>query len=266
LATKVVIFYGIEEVVDRCSLTVVRIADGPALKFLRDSCIQQWLLIPGQRSTDNGQRSPATFPCTLLSIFSPTGIYLPYSPGAELVRFVHMSISRSIYWLFQLIGWGCFAAINIFFAFLFERMADEPLRSNTIIRMTVFVLLGLLSTHIMRAVIRRFNVVRKPLDRQFAYFFFLSILFSLIPGALFALVIFYGNLLDDGEAFLANKPTLLVLHKTFFFFINIIIWNLVYFIYHFVSLSRRNEQNLWQLADLIKEIELNNYKLQQEQK
>jgi hypothetical protein len=178
-----------------------------------------------------------------------------------------MSIVKSIYWQFQLIGWGCFAAINICFAVFFEKMAEPSLRYQTLSKMTAFVSLGLLSTHLMRGLIRRLQVVQKPLDKQFAYFFFLSVIFSIIPGALLTVVIFYWELLSEAELAFADRPILLVLNGSFYFFVNIVIWNLVYFIYHFVSASRRHQQDVWRLEEMMKKmVVLDNCQYQQEQK
>ena len=176
-----------------------------------------------------------------------------------------MSISKSVYWLFQLIGWGSFAAINLFFAYFFEKMADAEMRYLALFRMATFVLLGLTSSHVMRAMIRRFNVVQKPLDRQFAYFFLLSVIFSLIPGALYTMAIFGWDLVNPGEKLLIDNPLFLVFGNSFYFFLNIVIWNLVYFIIHFVSASRLQQEQVWRLEEMMKEITTNNYAFQQEQ-
>ncbi|MET0462344.1 MAG: hypothetical protein ABW007_04295 [Chitinophagaceae bacterium] len=177
-----------------------------------------------------------------------------------------MSIGRSIYWLFQLIGWGCFAAINIFFAFFFERMADAPSRYLTISKLSVFILLGFAATHTMRAVIQRLNVVRKSLDRQFAYFFFLSIIFSVIPGTFYVMAKLYWEILGEGEVLFADRPLLLILNGSFYFFVNIVIWNLVYFICHFVSANRTQQQDAWRLEKMMKGVALDHYAFQQERK
>ncbi len=177
-----------------------------------------------------------------------------------------MSIGKSIYWLFQLIGWGSFAAINMFFAFFFERVEDAPSRNLAISRLSLFISLGFAATHMMRIVIRRLNVVRKPLDKQVAYFFFLSVIFSLIPGIVYTMAGLSRGIMSKGESFFADQPVLLVLNGSFYFFLNIVIWNLVCFITHFVSASRRQQQQVWRLEEMMKEITLNNYAFQQEQK
>ncbi|MBO9658302.1 MAG: hypothetical protein J7527_05705 [Chitinophagaceae bacterium] len=177
-----------------------------------------------------------------------------------------MSIGKSIYWLFQLIGWGSFAGINMLFAFFFEKMADAPSRNLAISKLSLFISLGFVATHVMRIVIRRLNVVQKSLDRQFACFFFLSVIFSLIPGVLYTLGGLSWDILGEGELFFADRPVLLALSGSFYFFLNIVIWNLVYFIIHFVSASRRQQQQVWQLEEMMKEMTLDNYAFQQEQK
>ncbi|MCG2614405.1 hypothetical protein LZZ85_08945 [Terrimonas sp. NA20] len=177
-----------------------------------------------------------------------------------------MSNGKSIYWLFQLIGWGSFAAINMFFAFFFERMADAPSRQLAIARLSLFILSGLAATHLMRSVIQRLNVVKKSLDKQFAYFFFLSVVFSVLPGTLYAMGCLRWEMLGEGDAAFAGRPLLLILRGSFYFFLNTVIWNLVYFVSHFVSASRRQQQDVWRLEEMMKEMTLDNYQFQPEQK
>ena len=72
-----------------------------------------------------------------------------------------MNFSVRRYWAFQLIGWGVFVLINLFFAFLFNQVGDRML-----FRLIFFVEIGIIFTHLMREAIHRMALVMKPLQQQ----------------------------------------------------------------------------------------------------
>ncbi len=57
-----------------------------------------------------------------------------------------------------------------------------------------------------------------------------------------------------------DQPLLLILSGAFYFFVNIFIWNLIYFIYHYVTKSRKQQLDTLQLEALVKELELKTIK------
>ncbi|MDP9231071.1 MAG: histidine kinase [Bacteroidota bacterium] len=171
-----------------------------------------------------------------------------------------MRIGNKRYWLFQFVGWGLFALINIFFAYSFERLNDAQARWVFFGRLGIFVLLGIFFTHLMRYVVIRSNTLQKPLEKQILQFLFITVFFALIPATFYMEACNRFNLLNDGEKKFINKPFLLILSGAFYFFINIIIWNLVYFIYHYVTKSRKQQLDTLQLEALVKELELQTIK------
>lgn len=171
-----------------------------------------------------------------------------------------MRIGNSLYWLFQVIGWGSFAAINVFFAIFFEKMGDAESRRLVLTRLGIFVLLGIVFTHLMRAVVIQLNTLQKTIEKQVAQFFFISIAFSLITATLYMQACERLGLLNDGEKNFVDRPLLLILSGAFYFFINIVIWNLIYFIYHYVTKSRKQQLDTLRLESLVKELELKTIK------
>jgi two-component sensor histidine kinase len=158
----------------------------------------------------------------------------------------------SRYWLFQISGWGLFALINVFFAFLFNKFS-EPL----ILRLLFFVEIGILFSHLMRIVIKRSGVLLKNLQNQIIFFIILAIAFSvLITSVQTPFEQLYG--LKRME-----KPQ--PLHVLFFYnFGSVIpllfIWNLIYFMYHYVAKSRKQQLDTLRLEGLVKELELKTIK------
>jgi two-component system LytT family sensor kinase len=100
-----------------------------------------------------------------------------------------MRFGNSRYWLFQVGGWGLFALINIVFAYSFEKMGDTEARRVIYTRLGIFVVLGILFTHLMRFVIIRLNTLQKTVERQILQFFLISVFFCYHHGYLL-----YGSL------------------------------------------------------------------------
>lgn len=171
-----------------------------------------------------------------------------------------MRYGNSRYWLFQVTGWGLFALINVFFAYSFEKMNDAEARRIIFTRLGIFVLLGIVFTHLMRFVIIRLNTLQKPVEKQILQFFLISFVFSLVTATFYMEACNRFDLLNDSEKKFINKPLLLILSGAFYFFINITIWNLIYFIYHYVTKSRRQQLDTLRLEALVKELELQTIK------
>jgi two-component system, LytTR family, sensor kinase len=171
-----------------------------------------------------------------------------------------MRFGRRRYWLFQVLGWGLFALINVFFAYSFEKMGDVESRRIIFTRLGIFVLLGILFTHIMRFVIIRLNTLQKTVEKQIIQFLLISAFFALITATFYMEACNRLDLLNEGEKRFIDKPLLLILSGAFYFFINIIIWNLIYFIYHYVTKSRKQQLDTLRLEALVKDLELQTIK------
>lgn len=171
-----------------------------------------------------------------------------------------MRSGKTNYWLCQLVGWGSFALINLIFAISFEKLGDSGARQMFFTRLGIFVALGILFTHIMRFVIIRLNTLQKTVEKQVLHFFVISIVFSLISGTIYMQACQHLGLLNDGERKFTDRPLLLILSGTFYFFMNIVIWNLTYFIYHYVTKSRKQQLDTLQLESLVKALELKTIK------
>lgn len=163
---------------------------------------------------------------------------------------MHNGISR--YWLCQIFGWGVFALVNIFFAITLDRF-NEPFYK----RLAIFIVVGILFTHIMRWVIHQTNLLLKSLNRQIPGF----ILFTFITAIVVAAVeIFLHRSIDlDTEK---NSYTFFgqLLVNTFYSFVYLFIWSSIYFMYHYVSKSRKQQLDTLQLESMVKELELQTIK------
>lgn len=160
----------------------------------------------------------------------------------------------STYWLCQIGGWGVNAAVNIFFYLTLAIHKVE--RFYLILFISIF--LGVIFTHLMRNLIIKFNVLNQPLKKQIFWFLIFTLIFSIAYAAT-----------DVGiEKMLGLKtvmnPKISLLNeliRTFisYFFI-ILIWNLIYFVVHYVERNTKNELDSLRLQSLIKELELKTIK------
>jgi two-component system, LytTR family, sensor kinase len=156
-------------------------------------------------------------------------------------------ISR--YWIFQLAGWGLFAAINVFLAgFVMNTFSERGL-----IRLLFFVEIGILFTHIMREVIRSTDLLLKPMRQQIIILISLIVVFSVMAGGTNAPFEYFFKLRANSYKEL--------FYLDFGYYISVItIWSFIYFMYHFMAKTRKQEMDTIKLEALVKSLELKTIK------
>jgi len=164
-----------------------------------------------------------------------------------------MNSHYSKYWLFQAGGWLGFAGIYLFIA-----ASLNILSSAYVERMAIFVTVGILITHMMRWVIHRVDLLLKPLNKQVIGFVLLTFIFAVIFSGI---EIGAYNLFNLETQDMRRDNFVSELVKfSFNAFILIFIWNCIYFIYHFVEKSRKQQLDTLKLEALVKELELQTIK------
>jgi hypothetical protein len=174
-----------------------------------------------------------------------------------------MRIGNRRYWFFQLIGWGSFALINTFFAFSFDRLTPDFFK-----RLGVFLALGIGFSHLMRIIIVRFGILQKNLNKQIFLFFIVTFCLAILVSYISVEALIHLNLIKKDEMDLLARTDvsywisklLLVLSSAFSYFILFFIWSLIYFVYHYVAKSRKQQMDTLQLESLVKELELKTIK------
>jgi sensor histidine kinase YesM len=164
------------------------------------------------------------------------------------------------YWLFQLCGWGLFSLINIFFAVSFDRLGTPEERTLFYWRLIIFVVTGFLMSHLMRYIIIGFNLLQKRLEHQLIIFVSITVVFAFLTSTLENLVLIQFDLLNKTERAVRNNFFLLILGGAFSMFTLFFIWNLIYFMYHFITKSRKQQLDTLKLEALVKELELKTIK------
>jgi sensor histidine kinase YesM len=177
----------------------------------------------------------------------------------ELIFMPAMSRNKR-YWLSQLCGWGLFALINIFFAYSFDKLGSPQERSDFYWRLVIFVVTGFILSHLMRYIIIGFNLLQKRLEQQLVIFVLITLVLAFAASTLENLLLMQFDLQNKTERAFKDNFLLLVLSGAFSMFTLFFIWNLIYFMYHFVTKSQKQQLDTLKLEALVKELELKTIK------
>jgi two-component system LytT family sensor kinase len=155
----------------------------------------------------------------------------------------------SRYWVFQLVGWGVFGLINIFFAVLFDRFKGDML-----CRLLFLVEVGIIYSNFMRMVIRRNNILIRPINQQVIILLMLTLLYAC-----------FFSLTQTPFEINYHLSPFKAFQIQFFYnlssaFVLLFIWNSIYFMYHYVAKSRKQQMDTLQLEALVKSLELKTIK------
>lgn len=154
-----------------------------------------------------------------------------------------------LYWILQLLGWGSFAFVNIFFASL-----SQGITAVQVMAFVVWAAFYLLSTHALRHVVKTYG------------WFKLGILRLLIQTILVLMAMSVANVLAQiliNLVFGTLKPdedfrALVIAVNLFVSFLYYAFWFLLYFLFHFLD----NYNNSLKYEAKINEIRLNHLKSQ----
>jgi two-component system, LytTR family, sensor kinase len=160
-------------------------------------------------------------------------------------------ISR--YWWCQIIGWSVNIAISIFFVTTF----GDPGRTY-FISLILTCILGLVITHVMRMNIHYLRILQKPLRNQIFYFLILTIIFSVLFGVISECVDFLIGYNPERLQKFSRAERLFL--SSFNAMWLILIWNMIYYIYHYVESNRRQQLDTFRLEAMVKELELKTIK------
>jgi two-component system, LytTR family, sensor kinase len=172
------------------------------------------------------------------------------------ITFVYMNrVPTARYWIFQIGGWSLFALINLFFAFIFDQLSVKM-----VIRLLFFIEMGILLSHLMREVIHRSNVLLKSLQQQIVTFIMLTVVFALFISVVQTSFDQIYNLRAAGGGNRRMSFPVLFFYNFASVIPLLLIWNLIYFMYHYVMKSRKQQMDTLQLESLVKELELKTIK------
>ncbi|HYF29930.1 MAG TPA: histidine kinase [Chitinophagaceae bacterium] len=164
-----------------------------------------------------------------------------------------LSRTYKYYWWCQAAGWGFVGLSLIFVTFTFEGKVENAFLQ----RIGLVMLAGIFTTHLLRLVIRRLNWLLLPIEK---------VLPKLLVAVIIASVVCSLLVMGADEVFnLAIKnrkldfPTRLAI-STLDMGLLLVPWVLIYYTYHYVEKSRRQQVSTLKLEALVKELELKTIK------
>ena len=165
-----------------------------------------------------------------------------------------MQNRNKLYWTLQLCGWGLIGLVMLFFAHAYNyKISTEVLLG----KIAVVTISGILTTHLLRLLIKKLGWLMLPIEKAIPRFILAmvatSMIYSLIvltTSDLFSLGVenrkvsfaarFAGSTVDNG--------------------LFILPWVLLYYFYHFIEKTRKQQFDTLKLESLIKELELKTIK------
>jgi len=162
--------------------------------------------------------------------------------------------SSRYYWLCQLCGWGFLVLVMVLNSFYFQQKITSKLISLTLLA----VLAGLVTTHLFREVIRRSGWLLLPVEKALPKLV-IGILLTCIADSLIRIVVVDStNLLSPDRKDVDFLTRLLT--NTVDCGLMIIPWTLIYYFYHYIEKSRKQQLDTLKLEALVKELELKTIK------
>ncbi|MFT3950263.1 MAG: histidine kinase [Agriterribacter sp.] len=165
-----------------------------------------------------------------------------------------MQLKLSKYWLCQVCGWGGVALINIFLEYTY----GEGVSWKFFGRLVIVLGLGIPITHIIRNIIVSRNWLTLPFDKMVLRLFLTlvggSFIYSFCTLSLF-------ELLNLSEITHSRRPFFdRVIIRFFDSIIILMVWVLLYYIYHYFQRNKKQEVDTFRLQSLVKELELKTIK------
>lgn len=166
-----------------------------------------------------------------------------------------MQSRNRLYWILQISGWGLISLLMIFFAHAYKvNISTTTLLS----RIGIVFISGIITTHFLRLLIKRLGWLMMPVEkviyRMILAMVATSMFYSLI--VLGAIELFNLNVGNSRQvSFFARFAASTVDNGLF-----ILPWVLIYYFYHFIEKSRKQQLDTLKLEALIKELELKTIK------
>jgi two-component system LytT family sensor kinase len=143
--------------------------------------------------------------------------------------------------------------IWIFFYFTIRSKPNPVFVSSLLVDVAT----GILFTHMMRAAINSLRLVHNALQKQIVYLFLTALIFSLLSSTTYVYTADVLKLLNDLKNYTFLNKVIRSASGTFSVFL---IWNLIYFAYHYIDKTRQAQIDKIRLESLVKELELKTIK------
>ena len=161
--------------------------------------------------------------------------------------------SARYYWWCQIGGWGLLALGSV----LFYSIAGQGITTKTIEYLVAMMFSGILATHLFREFIRKSNWLLLPMAKVFPKLLLGVVIVCIIGGLIRIGMVDIFTLLPDRKK-LSFSARLLFL--TLDNGLAIVPWTIIYYFYHYIEKSRRQQLDTLKLESLVKELELKTIK------
>ncbi len=157
------------------------------------------------------------------------------------------------YWLCQFAGWGLVAISGLYYAITYTKTINSSLVLQFVFVMTA----GIISTHMLRWVIRKNNWLLLPIEKV-SIKLGISVVMTCV---LFSLTVMALNVVSGLDRNARNLDfSSRLIGNIINFGIYIIPWVLFYYFYHYIAKGRKQEIDTLKLEALVKELELKTIK------
>ncbi len=164
-----------------------------------------------------------------------------------------MQKSSKYYWWLQLGGWVLPAIMFI----LVDSLSDQKVNARLIEQLLVMVFAGIFTTHLFREYIRRSRWLLMPVEKAVPKFLIGIVIVCIVDSLIRLWLIDLLNLSSSIRKLeFTTRFYFATLENSMF----IIPWTLIYYFYHYIEKSRKQQLDTLKLEALVKELELKTIK------
>jgi sensor histidine kinase YesM len=162
-----------------------------------------------------------------------------------------MQKSNKYYWWLQIGGWSFLALVYILVNILFDQKVNAAFFEQLLVMMFANILI----THLFREYIRRSKWLLMPVEKVILKFLIGIVVVCLLASFVRSWIIDLLDLSTNKRKF-ETRFLLLSLESG----LSIIPWTLIYYFYHYIGKSRKQQLDTLKLEALVKELELKTIK------
>jgi two-component system LytT family sensor kinase len=170
---------------------------------------------------------------------------------AGFYLYPHMKNNKLAYWWCQIGGWSAYMLIWIFFYHAIRTRTTPHFYENILLDAS----LGLLLTHLMRTLAKSLKLFQFSIRQQIVAIVLISFAFALIDGIILTFLQNMVGIIDQKYTFWNRS-----IRASFSSVLILLIWNLIYFMYHYILKTRQEQFDKIRLESLVKELELKTIK------
>ncbi len=165
-----------------------------------------------------------------------------------------MKTKISRYWICQFAGWGMLGLIHIFFYYTIRTKQEPYFYEN----LFMYLIEGVIFTHLMRWLIKSFRFFELPMPSQIRSLIITTLLFAIVFTTIDISLTNYFNInMEPMKSYPFWKQVVQELFGSLLF---LLLWNFIYFTYHYIIKSRNDQLDKARLESVVKDLQLKTIK------